>query len=287
MNQFYSARDAAEIVGVDESRVRYWAQTGFIGPSARPDGRAAYTFEDLIGLKAAKALLDRGLTLQRARKSVAALRSKLPELRQPLAHLRVVVERDGGQLMVLAEGGAFEPISGQLLFDFDLETLAGQAAELHPPPTDSQTAYNWFCRAVELEAGDLGDAEPARSAYRRALELDPLLAAAHTNLGAIHHRTGNLGEARTSFEQALLLDPDQPEARHNLANLLDELGETEQAIAEWCRVLNSSPDFGDAHFNLSMALHRGGQTGRSRTHLERYLELDSTGEWAEQARNFL
>ena len=57
----FSSKEVAQIVGLQESRVRYWAQTGFVGPSAKNNGRASYSFQDLVGLKTAKELLDRGL----------------------------------------------------------------------------------------------------------------------------------------------------------------------------------------------------------------------------------
>ena len=53
----YSSKDVAQIVGVQESRVRYWAQTGFVGPSEKKNGRAVYSFQDLVGVKTAKELL--------------------------------------------------------------------------------------------------------------------------------------------------------------------------------------------------------------------------------------
>src|SRR4029434_9139379 len=81
----YSVRDVARIFGLHERRLRYWAQTGFVGPSQRQGGRALYTFEDLIGVKVAKELLDGGLPLQRVRRNLDALRSALPEVTRPLA----------------------------------------------------------------------------------------------------------------------------------------------------------------------------------------------------------
>ena len=58
--------------------MRYWAQTGVVGPSERANGHAVYTFQDLVGVRAAKELLDSGVTLQRARKNLEALRAQLP-----------------------------------------------------------------------------------------------------------------------------------------------------------------------------------------------------------------
>ena len=74
MIELYSIRDVARILGVQESRLRYWMQTGFVGPTVRKGGRFYYTFCDLLAVKAAKDLLDTGMPLQRVRKNVAEVR---------------------------------------------------------------------------------------------------------------------------------------------------------------------------------------------------------------------
>jgi tetratricopeptide (TPR) repeat protein len=294
----YSPRDVAAIVGLAESRVRYWAQTGFVGPSERQGGHAVYTFRDLVGVKAAKELLERGLSMQRVRKTLDALRAQLPELDRPIEHLRVV--SDGERLVVMQDGAAFEPLSGQLVMDFDVSALSGRVAEVmelappsatapSPSPSElpSATAYQRFLDAVEADAG-APDAEQL-VAWRAVLAADASFAAAHTNLGAVLHRLGRLDEARAAFERALALDPEQPEARYNLGNLLADAGDDEGAIAAWTRVAADCPEFADAHFNLGLALARDGAGARARSHLEHYLALegDSDGKWAQRARALL
>jgi tetratricopeptide (TPR) repeat protein len=260
----------AAIVGISESRVRYWAQTGVVGPSERAGGRVAYTFEDLVGVRAAKELLDGGLTLQRARKHLDALRTQLG-IDRPLTTLRV---RASGDELVVSDGSTtFAPLTGQLMLDFGLDELAGKLASLHalPSPAGADSAWGWFLEAMELEAR--GNDDAALVAYRKALAGDPAMAAAHTNLGNLHYRRGERGEARAAYEAALALDPEQPEARYNLANLLDDVGEREAARAEWTRVVIACPEFADAHYNLALACARDGDGDAARLHLGRYLAL--------------
>jgi tetratricopeptide (TPR) repeat protein len=273
VKQTYSSRDVAQIVGISESRVRYWAQTGVVGPSERAGGRVAYTFEDLVGVRAAKELLDGGLTLQRARKNLDALRAQLG-VDRPLTRLRV--RSDGEQLLVSDGTASFEPLTGQLVLDFGLDELEGKLARLSAlppttPTTRAESAWAWFVEGGDCEAR--GDDDRALIAYQKALEGDPALAAAHTNLGNLHYRRGERGEARGAYEEALQLDPEQPEARYNLANLLDDVGEHEAACQEWARVVASCPEFADAHYNLAVACVRGGDADTARVHLRRYLAL--------------
>ena len=54
MTELYSVRDVAKLFALQESRLRYWMQTGFVGPTVRKGGRFYYTFRDLCAVKAAK-----------------------------------------------------------------------------------------------------------------------------------------------------------------------------------------------------------------------------------------
>jgi tetratricopeptide (TPR) repeat protein len=191
--------------------------------------------------------------------------------------------------VVVDEGAAFE-VSGQRVFDFGLGELAERAGaeaialdEARPAP---RTPYDSFLEGLRHEAA--GDDGRAEICYRRALDGDAGLAAAHTNLGAIAHRRGDVEGARNAFEAALACDPDQPEARYNLASLIYEGGELELAVAELRQVVLAAPAFADAHYNLATALERLGSKRQAREHLERYLALvgDPEGHeaWISEAR---
>jgi tetratricopeptide (TPR) repeat protein len=307
VTDLYSLKDVARLFGLQEARLRYWAQTGFVGPSVRRGPRAYYTFQDLIGVKVAKELLDGGITLQRVRRSLAALRDALPHVDRPLARLRIC--GDGDTIAFVDDEVAMDPKTGQLLLSFAVSSLTHQIAEVlalpvagggaearaaegtpTAPPTPAarrarETSYAAFLQGLAAE--ERGDEPAAEERYRRAVELDPSLAAAWTNLGNLQERRGARGAAREAWERALALDPEQPEARYNLANLLSDVGELELAMAEYRRVTASCPEFADAHFNLGLLCARVGSIAQAQSHLRRYLELDPESEWAGQARDFL
>lgn len=299
MTELYSIRDVAKLFALQESRLRYWMQTGFVGPTVRKGGRFYYTFRDLCAVKAAKDLLAAGLSAQKVRKNLEALRKALPGDAHPALRLRLC--SDGESIVALEDDVAYVPATGQVVMAFNLPALGGQLAELHdavaadavPAPVEDDTteatlgptAYTCFVEACAAE--DRGDLDDAESLYRRALDIDPGLAAAMTNLGNLRHQRGDVDEARAMYERALAHDPGQREARYNLGNLLDDVGETELAIAELRRVCQAAPEFADAHYNLGLALARVGGTVQARAHLERYLELDGGSEWAGRARDYL
>lgn len=100
------------MLGVSRRQLRYWAETGLVAPSTRTrGGHGRYTFADLVALKAAKQLIDAGVSVQRIRNSLGALRRILPQVRQPLSELVLVAT--GDVVLVLREGAAFEALTGQ------------------------------------------------------------------------------------------------------------------------------------------------------------------------------
>ena len=297
----YTFGAAARILDVAEAKLRYWSQSGFVGPSVRRGPRQVYTFQDLISVRAAKELVDRGFQPAYIRKALDQVRKSLPNVDRPLDKLRVIW--DGNTLGLVEDGIAFE-VTGQRRFDFALNDLAERAArvlalagtqlETESQAKDEQAklpqrdAFQSFAEGLEKEA-EGQDAE-AEACYRQALASDAGLAAAHTNLGGILHRRGDLGAARTEFEAALAVDPEQPEARYNLASILFQQGEIEQAASELRRVVQQSPWFADAHYNLASALERLGGKRQAAIHLKCFLDLQSTDAsdgaepWVEEAR---
>lgn len=297
--ELYSVRDAARMFGLAESRLRYWIQTGFVRPSVRQGGRFYYTFSDLVSIKAAVELLGAGVPQPRVRAALERLKSELPERVSPSSRLRVC--SDGETLAVIDDDGPGEGMNRQLVMAFAVSSIGSPVRPGTTVPVDDAvpepaawgatepqrlpSAYQCFlegCRAED--AGDLGLAELS---YRRALELEPALAAALTNLGNLCYRRGETAAARRAYERALELEPDQAEARYNLANLLDDLGDTDLAVAELRAVCSRHPSFADAHYNLGLLLFRLGGVAQARHHLGQYLAIDPASDWAARARNLL
>ena len=297
--ELYSIRDAARLFGLAESRLRYWIQTGFVRPSVRQGGRFYYSFADLVTLKAAVELLGAGVPQPRVRAALERLRTQLPEKLGPTSRLKVC--SDGETLAVVDDD---RPVDGrQLVMAFAVSSIGSPARRpTSPPPvaedavaepaiwanTEPQrlpTAYQCFLEGCRAE--DAGDAPLAELCYRRALELEPSLAAALTNLGNLCYARGETAAARRAYEHALELEPDQPEARYTLANLLDDAGDTDLAVAELRAVCSRHPGFADAHYNLGLLLYRLGGVAQARHHLGQYLAIDPSSEWSTRARSLL
>ena len=108
----FRTREALQILGVSRRQLQYWAQTDLVRPSLKTrGGHHRYSFEDLVALKAAKRLIDAGVSVQRIRRGIQALREALPEMSRPLGNLTLIAT--GDVLVVLKGQNEFDAIQGE------------------------------------------------------------------------------------------------------------------------------------------------------------------------------
>lgn len=293
----YTQGEAARILGISAARLRSWERNELVRPSAREGERPAYGFRDLVCVKAILVLLDHGVPLRRIRRTVEAVRERIPELDEPVTRLRVWL--DGSDRVVVRHGDALYEPDGQRVIDFALAPArAEDVAPLLPPPADgaqaadptaaagSESALEWFERGCRLDSRPETFAE-AIEAYRRAIEADPGFADAHCNLGAVHHQQDRRGEARTCYERALGCDAEHVEAHLNLANLDEEEERLEAALAHYRVALRADPMRAETHLAMALLYERLALRRRARVHWRRYLQCAPAGAWAEVARKRL
>jgi len=147
---FYRTREVVDILGISRRQLQYWAHTDLVTPSANtPGGHRRYSFADLVALKATKRLIDSGISLQRIRKSIQALRESLPEIERPLSELVLVAT--GDVVLAFREGAAFEAISGQEWI-FEVAAFEREVAEWRGTDRDRPARQ---ARKVESRNGRL------------------------------------------------------------------------------------------------------------------------------------
>ena len=281
----YTVAEVARLFGYKPSRLRYWHRSGLLGPSARVAGRNYYTFQDLVGVRAAKGLLEQGVPLRHVRRSVESLRQSFPQTTQPLSELRVLA--DGRAVVVQDDAGTYEPTTGQAVLDFRIDGLESDVVRLlHFDHDDRSRAYAHYLEGCRFDENEQ-TYEQAEQAYQKALSLDPTLSNALTNLGNLEYRRDQLDTAEQYYRRALECDPEQPEALYNLGFLHFERDEVDEAIVSFRAALDSDPSFADAHFNLAMALDEAGERAAALRHWERYLGLEPEGSWADIAKKHL
>lgn len=93
----------------------------------------------------------------------------------------------------------------------------------------------------------------------RALEVDPIHAGAHCDLGSALKQLGQLGAALASYDKAISLDPKLAEAHSNRGVVLTELKRLEAALDSLDRAIALKPGFAAAYVsrgNLLKLLRR-------------------------------
>ncbi len=271
----YSARQAAQLIGLAESAVRSCIRDGIVGtPGTVP---AQLTFRDLSALRTVKALIEAGLPLVRVRRELTRIQRQLPN-GTSLAEL--TVEARGGSVHIRGSHGS-EELGGQLTLPFELATApappTGELREL-PRPADAPvpviavpaTAEQWLNRALQLEERD---PVAAIDAYRRSLRLRPECTEAWINLGRLFAESGDAEAARDCFRSALDLDPSDATAYYNLGVIAQDASQEADAIALYRRALELDPKLAEAHYNLATLFDQSGDSRAAIRHINEYRKL--------------
>ena len=113
VEQSYSGKRTAEIVGITYRQLDYWARTDLVHPSlavATGSGsRRLYSYRDLLELKVIKNLLDAGIKLESVRHVFTYLRDNLGEdiatVNLVISGNRSVLVRSGEEIIDLLHQG--------------------------------------------------------------------------------------------------------------------------------------------------------------------------------------
>jgi tetratricopeptide (TPR) repeat protein len=269
VQQQFRLRDVERMLGMSRASILGLVRSGFLAP-ARGSRRAyLFSFHDLLVLRAARALQASRLPAQRIRRSLRALRRRLPT-GVPLSGLTL---RAMGDHVIVEEGGLrWHADSGQYLLDFEPQRAAGRLQVLAPGRPDSAEA--WFDRGWELEPASPRE---AYDAYSRALELDPAHCGARVNLGRLLHESGRFAEAEAVYRKGIELAPGDELLWFNLAVLLEDAGRVDDAIAAYRCALRLQPRFADCHYNLALLYDAAGNKLGAVRHLREYKRIVARG----------
>ena len=288
----YTLDDVARITGVSRARLKYWERTALLEPAvARESGNSQrqsseFEFRDLVTVRSVLSLLDRGVSLRRIRRSVDAIRKRIPEVDRPLSSLRPWL--DGSRRVVVRHDGVLIEPDGQLVLEFGQTGTASPVALCAPRSHASRrdSAEEWFEHGCKLDSNRNTYAE-AIEAYKRAIECDPDCADAHCNLGSVYFNQDRLASSRICFERTIEIDPNHIEANLNLATLFEDDGRYQMALRHYKVALGADPMYADTQVSLALVYEKIGLRRKARGHWRRYLQLEPSGTWVEIARKRL
>lgn len=250
----YGVREAAKLLRLAPGTIRALIRAGFVSPHRGPRNAWRFTFQDLIVLRTAQALVVANVPARRITRSMRALRHRLPAS-MPLSGLSI--SADGARVVVKEGNHRWQAESGQYLLGFEGDPADGSLSVLSPrQPKRELAALEWYERGVALETTD---AAAAMAAYRRALLSDPALLEASINLGKLLHDTGRLAEAERVYRDVTGSGAEDPRLLYNLGVLLQDLERKEEAMAAYEAALRRDPRLADCCYNLALlceALHK-------------------------------
>ena len=276
----FSRREFQRILDVTEKQLSYWEKLRLLAPRKKGVEKS-YDFQDLITLRTAKQLIETGVSAQRLQRSIVALQKQLGEVKSPLTELRI--RSNGRDVVVERAGMHLEPISGQIVLNFETQELKEKVRVMPQRKADEWVALGVEREESESEAG----LQAAVAAYESALDIDPGHVDALNNLGMLSYEQGNLAEATLLFRRGAELHPHHVLSHFNLGSVLEESGELEKARKHLRMAVRLDPEHADAHYNLAFVCDRLGAFSEARRHWRRYLELDPDSSWANYARRRL
>jgi len=285
--QAYSREEVRRFLGLSEQQLRSWEKQKFIPASQ------SFSFSDLLALRTLAALRKNRIAPAHIRNALEAVRLRLRDIRNPLTELKMYSQ--GKKIQVQFAGQKMEPVSGQLLLDFDeaeiskLLSFPEASAVTETPAAQNQKrreAEQWFERGLELEQVG-APVEEIILAYEKAAELDATSAGALVNLGTVYFNTRNWREAERRYRKALEIDPEYALAHFNLGNLFDERGDRTKALSHYQAALKAHANYADAHYNIALLYQATNQSLKAVRHWKAYLKLDPNSTWADIARREL
>jgi tetratricopeptide (TPR) repeat protein len=267
--QSYSVRDVERVLRLSRSTIRGLIDVGFVRPARGARREYRFSFQDMIVLRAARALIQAKVPRRRIRSSLEDLRRHLPET-VPLSGLSISAV---GDRVVVRDGKTqFQVDDGQYVLGFDVSVEDGmlRVVERREPAPEPEPQQDWFEQGLDLEGTD---PVAAIAAYEHAVKDDPENVAAWINWGRLLHEQGHTREAERIYRRALDECGNDAVLLFNLGVLLEDLGNAVDALEIYKLAIEEDPTLADCHYNLARLYEALHQPQHAIRHLGQYRRL--------------
>src|SRR5215467_3416086 len=271
----FSREEVQRILDLTPKQLDYWDRLRLVSSRKEQKSRF-YNFHDLIGLRTVKQLTESGVPAQRLGRALTALRKGILNSHAPLNELRI--HSDGRDVVVERDGVRLDPLSGQLVMNFDTREMGEKVRVM-----SGRSAEDLFETALDCETEGRA-AEESIAAYERALIASPQKFEALINCGTLYYEIGNLGKAEEYFRRAVESDPQNSMAHSNLGSVLEEIGKLEEARQHLRSAVRLEPGYSDARYTLALVCEKMNAFSEAREHWRQYVALDPQSPWSDFAR---
>jgi tetratricopeptide (TPR) repeat protein len=266
----YGVGDVERLLRLSKPTLRALVNAGFVSPTRGARNTWRFSFQDLIVLRTAQALVEANVPQRRITRSLKELRKHLPDA-MPLSGLSIGAV---GEKVVVKEGAArWQADSGQYLLAFEGDPASGSLSVVDQPTPaeiDEADMPTPFEKAVFMEQID--EAAAIR-AYQAIIAEDPSHVDARVNLGRLLHESGDYERAERAYREALDVCGDDAVLYFNLAVLLEERARVRESMQAYEAALRVDGDMADAHYNLALLYKRIGRARDALRHMGEYRRL--------------
>lgn len=154
--------------------------------------------------------------------------------------------------------------------ELEYAKLPAEAASQYERARQLDPTQKWITRRLAVMYDRAGRTSLARTEYSEAIKLFPNDASLMNDYGYFHYSRGNYDEAELWFRRALDQDPNLTVAKTNLGMTLCEQGRYPEALRAFEDVVPSA----EAHQNVGVIMARQGKYDEARESLEEALRLD-------------
>lgn len=115
--------------------------------------------------------------------------------------------------------------------------------------------------------------DEAITEYKKAIEINPQYTEAYNNLGLAYVNKEMFDEAIAEWKKAIEINPNYAWVHNNLGVAYDIKGMHDEAIAEHKEALKINPDYAEAHNNLAVSYYHKGEYSLAIKHCDIAIEL--------------
>jgi tetratricopeptide (TPR) repeat protein len=273
----YNRAELLRILRLAPRQLYTWEKAGLV--TASED----YSFFDLVQIKKVRDLCAQRVRPAVIRQSLEAMQKQVAGMENPL--LEAAAYRSGHRIAFRHQGRLVEPIAGQFMFDFSSEERKVVTSQPRNGPELVITdVAGLFARGIMLEENASTQNE-AIAVYLEVLEMDPMHAAAHINVGTLYYNRQEYALAEKHYRSAIQIDPRYALAYFDLGNVLDETGRIDEAIDTYKIAIQLAPTYADAHYNIALAYEKIREPRKALQHWRAYVKLDTIGPWTVHANH--
>lgn len=128
-------------------------------------------------------------------------------------------------------------------------------------------------KIIGLSARNIGDMELALSVFEKAIQINPLDAESHNNMGTLLYELRKIEESLLSFQKAIKVNPLYADAYCNIGNVYLHKQDNETALKYYKKAIEINSELPTAHTNLGTLYLRLGLPDKAEKSFRKSLKI--------------